>query len=419
MGGQPDAKYFALVVSLDDPASLRRMQAVAANYSSDRQRIETWEKPPDPSMKTTVQKIAAHFRFALTQTFDVNHYEYGVFIENDLSLSPDALWYFRASAWLLEEDESLFCVSAWNDNGFGGLVSDEKRLFRTDYFPGLGWMIRRDTWDKVKGIWPKNPTTGWDHWLRHGSGLRPRECIIPEVPRTHHFDEKGTNVKKGTGIHKLLSKMAVSKLPPGQLGDLSYLLKDTYENSIRGLIQKAETKKWFQLSGDLDAELSYVVPYKREEYKDLARRLDLYAGQARTAHRGIVMTRHPQTHAQLILVDRRQSADYLSEEDQLRPNAQRKVGPAKPGQSCTALCRAHQMQCSDRELEYVNRCSMLKKYFACENGCGHQVGLEIPAYVHSTEADTALQCLVTDEAAPTCKAHHKFTSRMCVRVPDA
>merc|ERR1712216_150638 len=118
MGGQPDAKYFALVVSLDDPASLRRMQAVAANYSSDRQRIETWEKPPDPSMKTTVQKIAAHFRFALTQTFDVNHYEYGVFIENDLSLSPDALWYFRASAWLLEEDESLFCVSAWNDNGF-------------------------------------------------------------------------------------------------------------------------------------------------------------------------------------------------------------------------------------------------------------------------------------------------------------
>ena len=27
-----------------------------------------------------------------------------------------ALWYFRSTAWLLEEDPSLFCVSAWNDN---------------------------------------------------------------------------------------------------------------------------------------------------------------------------------------------------------------------------------------------------------------------------------------------------------------
>merc|ERR1711862_43890 len=108
-----------------------------------------------------------------------------------------------------------------------GLVSDEKRLFRTDYFTGLGWMIHSDTWKKIRKIWPANPTTGWDHWLRHGSGLRPRECVVPEVPRTHHFDTKGTNVTAGNEIGRLLARMAESKLPAGGLsGDLSYLLRD-------------------------------------------------------------------------------------------------------------------------------------------------------------------------------------------------
>merc|ERR1740117_1507785 len=97
-------------------------------------------------------------------------------------------------------------------------------------------MIRRNTWELLRDQWPQFPSTGWDHWLRHGSGLRPRECIVPEVPRTHHFDEKGTNVKKGNGIAKLLSKMVASELQPGQLGDLSYLLAESYESDVRTLI---------------------------------------------------------------------------------------------------------------------------------------------------------------------------------------
>ena len=69
-------------------------------------------------------------------------YEFAIFIENDLILAPDFLWFFRSTAPLLERDPSLWCVSSWNDNGFGEIVGDERRLFRTDYFPGLGWMIR-------------------------------------------------------------------------------------------------------------------------------------------------------------------------------------------------------------------------------------------------------------------------------------
>ena len=37
----------------------------------------------------------------------------------------------------------MYAVSAWNDNGFQWLVTDPYNLRRTDYFPGLGWLLTR------------------------------------------------------------------------------------------------------------------------------------------------------------------------------------------------------------------------------------------------------------------------------------
>ena len=35
--------------------------------------------------------------------------------------------------------------------------------FRTSYFPGLGWMLRRQLWLELG---PKFPLQAWDHWMR-------------------------------------------------------------------------------------------------------------------------------------------------------------------------------------------------------------------------------------------------------------
>ena len=43
------------------------------------------------------------------------------------------------------------------------LAKDPKRLFRTSYFPGLGWMMRRELWEEIGPRWPKEH---WDHWMR-------------------------------------------------------------------------------------------------------------------------------------------------------------------------------------------------------------------------------------------------------------
>mmetsp|Transcript_86147 Transcript_86147/g.135989 ORF Transcript_86147/g.135989 Transcript_86147/m.135989 type:complete len:678 (-) Transcript_86147:37-2070(-) len=413
--GSADAKVFSLAVSLDDPASFEKMSTVIERYSI-QQQISTWKKDAEPGLKTTVQKIAAHFRFALSESFDRHNFEFALFIENDLTLAPDALSYFRSAAWLLEADSSLFCISAWNDNGMKGLVSDQKRLFRTDYFPGLGWMIKSDTWSKIKNIWPTNPTTGWDHWLRHGSGLRPRECIAPEIPRTHHDDDHGTNVKKGNSIYKLLENMAISTLQPGELGDLSYLLADRYEADMKDLI-RTSLKVSTSALATLETGRSYVVPYAREEYKTVAASLQIYPSEMRTAHRGVIITRHPKSLATVILVNRRESASFLPFDEQWHPRKDSLVGPARKGESCGKYCSENNLHCEPKELEYVNHCSTLKRYFPCESGCGHQVGGDIPSYVHDARADTAFQCLVTDDVMPSCKDFHKSTTRLCVCVP--
>lgn len=48
--------------------------------------------------------------------------------------------------------------------------------FRTSYFPGLGWMLRRELWLELG---PKFPKQAWDHWMRlastsQGSANLPR-----------------------------------------------------------------------------------------------------------------------------------------------------------------------------------------------------------------------------------------------------
>lgn len=46
-------------------------------------------------------------------------------------------------------DARFLCV----DSGFCGqvqFVKDTRRLYRTDFFPGLGWMLRRQLWEELR-----------------------------------------------------------------------------------------------------------------------------------------------------------------------------------------------------------------------------------------------------------------------------
>jgi hypothetical protein len=55
---------------------------------------------------------------------------YYPFFLDDLDVSPDFLDYFQALYPLLVRDKTLYCISAWNDNGIAGKIdrqASEKR----------------------------------------------------------------------------------------------------------------------------------------------------------------------------------------------------------------------------------------------------------------------------------------------------
>ena len=99
---------------------------------------------------------------------------------------------------LLEGDHSLFCISAWNDNGLKGNIYHEEELQRTNFFPGLGWMMNKRLWEEYRLLWPNGY---WDDWMREPQQRKQRDCIHPSISRTKTFGRIGSS---GGQVHIIL-----------------------------------------------------------------------------------------------------------------------------------------------------------------------------------------------------------------------
>ncbi|XP_042978550.1 alpha-1,3-mannosyl-glycoprotein 2-beta-N-acetylglucosaminyltransferase-like [Carya illinoinensis] len=127
-------------------------------------------------------KIARHYKWALDELFYKHNCSRVIILEDDMEISPDFFDYFEATAALLDKDKSIMAVSSWNDNGQKQFVHDPYALYRSDFFPGLGWMLARSTWDELS---PKWPSAYWDDWLRLKENHKGRQFIRPEVCRAY------------------------------------------------------------------------------------------------------------------------------------------------------------------------------------------------------------------------------------------
>ncbi|KAK8825671.1 hypothetical protein WA577_000842 [Blastocystis sp. JDR] len=237
--------------------------------------------------------------------FITDQYDQVIILEDDLEIAPDFFEYFDATSPLLWTDSSLFCISAWNDNGQANHVSDAERLYRSDFFPGLGWMLTRTLWQELGASWPP---AYWDDWLRHPDRRQGRACIRPEVSRSYTFGEKGTSnaqffgqflrgIKKNDRFVEFTKK------------DLSYLLKENFDSLWLKAIEEA------RLVTSLDAipsssSTAYKMYYDFSggpaAFRRIARALgimeDEKAGVFRTAYMGVVAVKY--RGSQLYLVPR-------------------------------------------------------------------------------------------------------------------
>lgn len=235
-------------------------------------------------------KISRHYRWALNQVFNTLSHSSVVIVEDDLEVAPDFFEYFEALHPLLKSDPTLWCVSAWNDNGRDGYVDPGKAdlLYRTDFFPGLGWMLLRDLWVELE---PKWPAAFWDDWMRQSEQRRDRACVRPEISRTLTFGRKGVSLgqfyDKYLRYIKLNSEfVSFSKMNLSYLGNEEYTKTFVKEVYSAPLVKYEEVKRG-QLTGPL--RLQYVT---KDSFKILAKNLgimeDLKSGVPRTGYRGVV-----------------------------------------------------------------------------------------------------------------------------------
>ena len=85
-------------------------------------------------------RIQQHYKKSLSRTFDdFPLAKFAIILEEDLEVSDDIFDYFGQTCPLFESDSSIFCISAWNDQGYQHSVHDPSLLYRVETMPGLGW----------------------------------------------------------------------------------------------------------------------------------------------------------------------------------------------------------------------------------------------------------------------------------------
>nr|XP_040144536.1 protein O-linked-mannose beta-1,2-N-acetylglucosaminyltransferase 1 isoform X2 [Ictidomys tridecemlineatus] len=225
--------------------------------------------------------------------------KFAVVLEEDLDIAVDFFSFLSQSIHLLEEDDSLYCISAWNDQGYEHTAEDPALLYRVETMPGLGWVLRKSLYkEELEPKWPTpEKLWDWDMWMRMPEQRRGRECIIPDVSRSYHFGIVGLNMN-GYFHEAYFKKHKFNTVPGVQLRNVDSLKKDAYEVEIHRLLSEAEvldhSKNPCEDSFLPDTEGHTYVAFIRMEKEDdfttwtqLAKCLHIWDLDVRGNHRGL------------------------------------------------------------------------------------------------------------------------------------
>jgi alpha-1,3-mannosyl-glycoprotein beta-1,2-N-acetylglucosaminyltransferase len=181
-------------------------------------------------------RLAAHYKWALNQVFQNPSTKRVIILEEDLLIAEDFFELFAATKSLLDEDKSLLAVSAWNDNGMQSAVKDSQQLYRSDFFPGLGWMLPRRVWQELGPRWPR---AYWDDWLREPKQRQGRHIIRPEVCRTFHIGQHGvSNAQYSSYLNSIKLN---DKFVPFTTMDLSHLQLEAWDKTYLSQVRVAQS----------------------------------------------------------------------------------------------------------------------------------------------------------------------------------
>ena len=158
---------------------------------------------PAPSADNGAAKVAAAYKWALSHAFDfLTRDEALVVVEDDLLFAPDLMEWFLFGWSAMRADASLWCVSAWHDNGLSGLVREPKKVLRTEYFPGLGWLLSRKLYkEELEEKWPNEH---WDHWMRSETVFKTSRAASASCRGAAHLPQRQRRHLHGPGAPRPL-----------------------------------------------------------------------------------------------------------------------------------------------------------------------------------------------------------------------
>ncbi len=414
----PEVAHYDVYISQDgshEPTALE-----ASGWGSRNPSLVTvWQKqrttlPPGAAAVPTHGHVAQHYRWVLDKLFVERDHSHVIIAEDDMEFSRDFLVLFEKTAWLLERDPTLLCVSSWNDNSRVNLGTDPALLFRSSYFPGLGWMMRRDTYLQVlREGWPTH--SHWDNWLR--ANIVNQDCISPSVPRNRNFGNVGTSMTTLAFTKEIAVVKFYDSKELVEFGDLSYLLRDSYTLRMKELVASAlRLESPAQKPVNAPKGTVYLLLYSDQEtFKKLALFFKIWA--------------HPRSHFQYLQVLEYQGDIYLIADVRfcplapdylkVRPSPAVSVVVARQGEDCTDACDKKSMACSSGDMPWLNTCDALKKHFPCERGCILETGGDIPSYVSGDMATRGFCVTKMHNEAIMCHGLHLGTTRICACVPKS
>ena len=363
---------FDMIVSLDAPSAESRVRSLLIRLESEYSRsirlvLKTNESKTCFTFQyKNEQAVDQHIFSAIRLAFSNDH-SFGVIIEEDLELAPDFLDLMITSAPVLAKDQTLFCVSAWNDNGFKGQVSDPSALMRTDILPGLGFMLTRSSAMSLLKMWKGNDFWGWDFWMRRSVANDLRECIAPEIPRVLHIGEGGIHIKENSFYEKLMDVAKIS----GGLGTfektVNTLNLDSYDKRLKEAIDKANLIP-IEQARDTNHHLNNGGTYKsvfpHGNCEGLAGTRFKLFGDCRMMHRGVITVKIIEPGITIFLIDARVGAEWLTADLIERPVGLKPLA-SEVGESCESRCEREKFICSAIDHFHVNNCAVAQGISGC------------------------------------------------------
>ncbi|KAJ3672338.1 hypothetical protein LUZ60_007059 [Juncus effusus] len=299
------ASKFPLFISQDGGNADVRNKAMSYSDVTHMQHIDLEPVQTErPGELIAYYKIARHYKWALDKLFFEQNFSRVIILEDDMEIAPDFFEYFEATAALLDTDKTIMAVSSWNDNGQKQFVYDSQALYRSDFFPGLGWMLMKSTWEELSPKWPK---AYWDDWVRLKEVHKDRQFIHPEVCRTYNFGEHGSSM--GQFFQQYLEPIKLNDVHVDwKSADLSYLTEEKFKKKFAKEVWEAKALRGSDAvlkahNLDMDVRIQYS---DQRDFERIARQFGIFEewkdGIPRTAYKGVVVFRYNKTRRRIFLV---------------------------------------------------------------------------------------------------------------------